>query len=196
MTTGVLLAAGAGLRAGGPKALRHHLDGTPWLVGGVRTLLDGGCASAVVVLGCEADRARSLLGDLATEPRVTVQVVPDWARGMSHSLRAGLEAVERDTSGAALIHLVDLPDVTPDVVRRLLDRAPVGSEVLARAGYRGRAGHPVLVGRDHLGPLLVALAGLRGADADRGARTYLAERPVVLVECGDLAGGQDRDGPD
>ena len=47
---GLLLAAGAGRRMGGPKALRVDADGTSWLVRSAGALLDGGCSGVTVVL--------------------------------------------------------------------------------------------------------------------------------------------------
>ena len=47
-----------------------------------------------------------------------------------------------------MVTLVDLPDVTAPVVRRLLER-PVTEDVLARATYDGKPGHPVVLGRAH-----------------------------------------------
>ncbi len=85
-----------------------------------------------------------------------------------------------------LVSLVDLPDVGAPVVARVL-AAGTGRAVLARAAYDGEAGHPVLLGADHLAPLVATLHG------DVGARPYLAAHDVVLVECGDLATGADRD---
>lgn len=184
---GLLLAAGAGSRMGRPKALVHDEAGS-WLVRGVETLVAGGCAGVTVVLGARADDARPLLAGLAGH-EVRVVVADDWSRGMSASLRTGLESLCADGPGsaeAALVHLVDLPDVGAEVVRRLL-AAPADEGALARAAYGGTPGHPVLIGRDHW-------AGVAGtAHGDRGARAYLAERPVTLVECGDLAGGRDVD---
>jgi CTP:molybdopterin cytidylyltransferase MocA len=58
---------------------------------------------------------------------------------------------------------------------------------LARATYDGRPGHPVLIGKDHLGPLRGTLHG------DVGARAYLDAHDVLAVECGDLATGADVD---
>ncbi|HWR85187.1 MAG TPA: NTP transferase domain-containing protein, partial [Rhodoglobus sp.] len=49
--TGIVLAAGAGTRAGGAKALRREPDGTPWLELAATALRDGGCERVVVVLG-------------------------------------------------------------------------------------------------------------------------------------------------
>ena len=50
---GLLLAAGAGRRMGGPKAL-VELDGEPLVRRALRVLADGGCAPLVVVLGAAA----------------------------------------------------------------------------------------------------------------------------------------------
>lgn len=177
---GVLLAAGEGRRIGGPKALRHDPDGTSWLLRATAALDEGGCERVVVVLGAGADQAEALL---ATVP-VDVIVAPDWARGMSASLRAGLGFLTEGS--AALVSLVDLPDVGPDVVRRILATGDE-PEVLARASYDGRPGHPVLLGRHHWAGVL------KQATGDRGARDYLAAHPHRLVECGDLATGADVD---
>lgn len=178
---GVLLAAGEGARMGGPKALVHDPDGTSWLLRSTAALDEGGCASIVVVLGAGAEGARELLEDVPVE----VIVAPDWAEGMAASLRAGLGFL-RD-GDAALINLVDLPDVGADVVARVL-AAGTGPDSLARATYDGVPGHPVLIGRQHWAGVLASAQG------DRGAREYLAGRDdVVAVECADLASGVDVD---
>jgi molybdenum cofactor cytidylyltransferase/nicotine blue oxidoreductase len=179
---GLLLAAGAGSRMGMPKALVRADDGEPWLVRGIRALVDGGCARVTVVLGASAEDAQPLLEGSGA----TGVVVADWAEGMSASLRAGLAALTVTDSDAVVVTLVDLPDVGPDVVRRLLDPPP-GPETLRRASYGGRVGHPVVIGRDHWVGVADETSG------DQGARGYLATHGVELVECGDLASGQDVD---
>ena len=176
-TTGLLLAAGAGRRMGKPKAL---VDG--WLVHAVETL--GGCDRIVVVLGAGADQARPLLD----AQDVTIVVNPDWAEGMGSSLSVGLAHLEHGEAARCLVTLVDLPDVGPDVVRRLLDQPDTG-DVLARAAYDGTPGHPVLIGRDHWTGVIGSAMG------DQGARSYLGVHDVALVECGDLATGRDVDRP-
>lgn len=180
---GLLLAAGAGRRMGRPKALVVEA-GRSWLVSSIDVLRDGGCDDVTVVLGAEADAAAALLPD-----DVEVVVADDWASGMAASLRAGLHALAQAATDAALVHLVDLPDVTAEVVRRVLAQGGAGPATLVRASYDGRPGHPVLLGRDHWAALLVELAG------DRGARDYLASHDAGLVECGDLATGADVDRP-
>ncbi|WP_344018556.1 nucleotidyltransferase family protein [Microlunatus capsulatus] len=185
-----MLAAGAGRRAGGPKALRRDADGTAWLTRAVRVLVDGGCDPVLVVLGCGAAEASALLAaDPVTGADVRTLTHPGWAYGLAGSLRHGLDAAGRLGPAAVVVHLVDLPDVGPAVVRRLLAAAPPAPDVLARAGYDGRPGHPVLVGPVHLAPLAAGLAG------DTGDQAYLAAHDATVVGCGDLAAGHDVDVP-
>ena len=153
----------------------------------VEVLLDGGCGRVLVVVGAAGDEVARLVDDPGWAPRdqVTVVPCPDWSSGMSASLDAGLAAT---TAEVAVVHLVDLPDVPPAVVRRVLDHADLTRAALVRATYAGRPGHPVLIGADHVVPLRATLEG------DRGARDYLQEHHVLAVECGDLASGADDDG--
>ena len=175
----LLLAAGAGSRMGRPKAL---VEG--WLARSVQVLADGGCARVTVVLGAGAEEALPLLAGTGA----AAVVAADWEAGMSASLRAGLAALDGADADAALVSLVDLPDVSSAVVARVL-RGGAGAGTLRRASYRGEPGHPVLIGRDHWSGVAGETAG------DRGARGYLAAHDVELVECGDLATGRDVDAP-
>jgi CTP:molybdopterin cytidylyltransferase MocA len=165
--TGIVLAAGAGTRAGGPKVLR---DG--WLAQACAALLDGGCSRVMVVLGAAPD------APIPLDDRITSVVAAHWADGMSHSLRAGLAAA---TGEAALVSLVDLPGLPVSVVQRVL----AAEGPLRQAVFDGRPGHPVYIERAHWG---LPLSG------DRGARDYLAANGVTEVECSDLWHGRDVDG--
>ena len=186
LVVGVLLAAGAGRRFGRPKALVAAADGRSWAAATARRLTEAGCAPVRVVLGAGAEEAAAALD----REDVELVVATDWADGMSASLRAGLTelAVAAPDAEAALVHLVDLPDVGTDVLRRLLALAPDGGTgVLARATYDRAPGHPVLLGCEHWDAVAESVHG------DRGARDYLAARDVANVECGDLASGRDVD---
>lgn len=202
-TVGLLLAAGAGRRYGRPKAL-VTADGEPWVLRGVRTLLAGGCAEVLVVTGAEAEQVEEILTGIPVpdvadappggQPHAVVNWVRcgTWERGMGESLRSGLTGLAtrgRSAPRQALVHLVDLPDVGPEVVARVLAAAGERTAALARAAYLGIPGHPVLLGRDHWE------AVARGASGDQGARAYLRTAGPLLVECGDLATGADRDAP-
>jgi CTP:molybdopterin cytidylyltransferase MocA len=176
MTAGLVLAAGGGSRFDAGFKLLADLDGRPL----VEYAISAQCAvpelvRVVVVLGAHADQvlARVELG------RAEAVICPEWADGMSASLRAGVAALGGAGAERVLVTLGDAPTVTPAVIRRLLE-APDG----ARATYGGRPGHPVILGRRQL-EQVPSLAG------DAGARSLLAG--AALVECGDLALGTDVD---
>ncbi|CAN5247392.1 nucleotidyltransferase family protein [soil metagenome] len=192
---GLLLAAGAGRRMGMAKSQLRGSGGVPYLDAGVGALLDGGCGRVTAVLGAEAEVAVCLLDEAgwSADPRVSVVVATDGHEGRGASLRKGLAALSEAPPevAAVVVTLVDLPDVTAPVIARLLEgvHGPVGSSTLARASYGGEVGHPVLLGRAHWRELVEVVHG------DRGARDYLVDREVELVECGDLATGRDVDRP-
>jgi nicotine blue oxidoreductase len=177
---GLVLAAGAGRRMGTPKALVRDADGVTWVVRTSRLLTEAGCSPVVVVVGASADQVR---GELSDEP-VEVVEATDWDEGMGASLRAGLRSTNT-LSDAVLVATVDVPGLTAAAVRRVADR--VGEDALVRATYRGVPGHPVLIGRAHWDGVIASARG------DEGARGYLREHEVVLVECGDVGDGEDVD---
>lgn len=180
---------------GGPKAL-VRLDGERLALRAVRTLSAGGCAPVTLVLGARAAEVESALRADGLPAAVRTVVAHDWEEGMGASLRRGLHALSEllPAPDTALVHLVDLPGVTAGAIRRTALRgtgAAPGPDVLRRAAYGGRAGHPVLIGRHHW----AAVAG--SATGDAGARRYLADHPgLELVECGDLAVPDDVDTPE
>ena len=182
-TVGLVLAAGAGRRMGGPKALVRLTEGGPTLVEtAVARVADGGCDHVVVVAGAAGDAVAELVEG------AEVVHAEDWDEGMGASLRAGLAHLEQGDADLALVTLVDLPDVTAEVVERVLTAAaPDGRVALVRAAYSGVPGHPVAIGRDHWAAVITSAHG------DRGARDHLRATPHRLVECGDLATGRDLD---
>ena len=177
---GLLLAAGAGRRMGGPKAL-VELDGEALVQRGIRLLRDGGCAPVVVVLGAAADEVRPLCDG------AQVVVAPDWDSGMAASLRAGLAALDGE---ACVVALVDQPGVTPEVVHRLRSAHEAGAPA-AVASYDGHPRNPVLLDRS------VWSAVAATATGDEGARGWLRAHPglVVEVDCSDAGSPRDLDTP-
>jgi len=168
---------------GRPKAL-VELSGEPLVRRALRVLADAGCAPLLVVVGAAAPEVRAVL-----PAGVEAVDAPDWATGMGASLRAGLAGLRAGSATAAVVHLVDLPGVTPAAVTRLA--AGAGATSLRRAAYGGHPGHPVLLGRDHWAGVEAAALG------DAGARDYLKGHPALeLVECGDVATPEDVDTPE
>jgi CTP:molybdopterin cytidylyltransferase MocA len=182
---GIVLAAGGGMRAGGPKGLRMLDDGTPWVAHAVSVLREAGCSRLLVVTGAWAAAVVKLVPPDAE----SVDCV-DWSSGLAASLRMGLAAAAAvPEATAALLTLVDLPGMPATVAQRVVAAAPVDSATLCRAVVDGRPTHPVLIGRDHW----AGVASL--AEGDRGAGPYLRRHDAALVEVGDLWNGADIDTP-
>jgi molybdenum cofactor cytidylyltransferase len=179
-TGAIVLAAGAGRRFGGLKQLAA-IDGRPLLSHAVRhalavTALD----PVVVVLGHEAERVRAGVPELAATDLV---IAPDWERGQSASLRAGIAAL--GDVDAAVVLLGDQPFIVPEVIAGVLDALAPGDDAV-RTTYGGQPGHPVLLGRGLLG----RAGELQG---DAGFRVLLEGARVRAFEAGHLADPTDID---
>ena len=183
---GLLLAAGAGSRMGGPKALLPWA-GEPLVRRGIRLLSEGGCAPVVVVVGAAGEQVREQVR--AHGDHAAVVTADDWATGMGASLRAGLASLD-DTVAACVVALVDQPLVTPAAVERLRAAYADGA-VAAVATYAGRARNPVLLERSTWAGVMAAAVG------DEGARGWLRRHPelVVQVDCTDGGAPDDLDTP-
>lgn len=100
--------------------------------------------------------------------------VPDAAEGMAASLRAGARWAMAGPCRALMILLPDMPDITTDDLRHLMQDAARHPERPVRAASIDlQAGHPVVFPRN----MFAAMARIRG---DRGARDLLAAHPPRL----------------
>ncbi len=176
-TAGLVLAAGAGVRFGGPKA-PAVINGERLVDRAVRVLREGGCEPVIVVLG-------AWVGDVPNADAVIENT--EWREGMGSSLRAGLSAVEANPDvDAVIVTLVDLPGLTAAAVQRVAS-APEG---IALATYGGERGHPVRLPCEHWAAVRAVARG------DAGARDFLRGRDdITLIEVGDVASGDDLDTP-
>jgi CTP:molybdopterin cytidylyltransferase MocA len=167
----VVLAAGEGRRVGTPKALLP-LGDTTFLERACTIVSRPGVAGVVAVIGAEADRVR----DLTLPPGVTVVENTGWQGGMLSSVHCGLDAAEAQGAEAVLLHPVDHPFVAVETVDRVVE-ALAGGAFVAVPSHEGRRGHPGGFGKE-------AIAALRTAPPDEGARAVLARHPgrVTHVE--------------
>lgn len=167
----VILAAGASARMGRPKLLLTY-QGIPLLQRAVNAAVRGGCDDVVVVLG--ANREEYLPALQGTTARLVHN--PDFAHGMSGSIRVGIEALG-DGTQAAVIMLADQPFIDAGIVHDLIQTYRASGKKIVASTYGGVRGVPVLFDR----ALFLELLLLEG---DQGARQVMGTYPdhIAAVE--------------
>jgi molybdenum cofactor cytidylyltransferase len=177
MVAGLVLAAGRSRRMGRNKLL-IPIDGDAMVTHAVDALLSAQVAEVVVVVGHEADAVRAALGTRA----VRVVENPDFASGLSTSLKAGLAALAEDVD-AALVCLGDMPRVDSASLDRLIAAfSPADGRAIVVPTFEGQRGNPVLLGRG-VWPAIAAVTG------DVGARAVIDAHAAQVVEVAISHGG-------
>ena len=159
MIAAVVLAAGASSRYGTDPPKQVEL--LPQVLAALR---ESSVAAIVVVSGAHA---------------LPVESIPcaNWERGPGASLRCGLAALPPEAE-AAVVVLVDSPDLDPCAVDRVVEDWRTNGGDAVAASYGGVRLHPVLLARplwDHV--------------PDEGAKSL----PARLVPCDDLTPPGDVD---
>jgi molybdenum cofactor cytidylyltransferase len=166
----VILAAGKSTRMGQNKMLADF-RGKPLIRATVETILKSTATPVLVVTGNQGDQVRAVLDGLD----VAIVDNPDYAEGLSTSLRAGVAALPANAAGA-VVCLGDMPLVEPAVIDRLIAAFnPTEGRLICAPTYDGKLGNPVLWGRE----FFTEISQLSG---DRGARGLLDAHAEQLVE--------------
>jgi molybdenum cofactor cytidylyltransferase len=167
----IVLAAGRSQRMGANK-LTMMLDGKPLVRHAVDAAGAAGIQRIVVVVGHEADQVRAALSGCGVE----LALNPNFADGLSTSLKAGLAALPEELDGA-MIFLGDMPDVGPATVARMISAFDPGrGRAIVAPRCRGRRGNPVLWGRAFF-PLILERTG-----GDAGAMGLIRDYDEWVVE--------------
>jgi len=165
---GVVLAAGSSTRFGRNKLLLH-VDGESLVRRAVRAALDAGLDPVVVVIGHEADRIRAELSGL----RARDVFNPDYALGMSTSVRAGVATLPPGVA-AAVVQLADMPRVTSAMISRLVERFVETGAPIVASDYQGVHAPPTLYSR-------ALFPELGGAEGDGSGRRLVRRRESDVV---------------
>ena len=173
----MVLAAGTSTRmAPHNKLLIADRAGRTMIARVVDNVLSSGARPVLVVTGHRGADIRAALGGRP----VGFVDAPDYAAGLSASLKAGIAALPEGVA-AALVCLGDMPLVTGRIIDRLLAAYdPDEGRAIVVPAHHGRVGNPVLWDRAVF-PEILALAG------DAGARALLQRHAeqVTEVEVGD-----------
>src|SRR5271169_179126 len=167
----LLLAAGQSRRMGGPNKLLAEVDGAPMVAYVARRLLASRARPIIAVLGNQADAVDAALGKLPVE-RVRN---PEFAGGLSTSLKRGIAALPPDLEGA-LVCLGDMPLISGRHIDRLIEAFnPLEGRAIIVPTRRGKRGNPVLWSKRFF-PEMAELAG------DVGAKHLIGEHAELVAE--------------
>jgi CTP:molybdopterin cytidylyltransferase MocA len=163
-----------GRRIGTPKALLS-LEGRTFLDRSFAALAGAGLEVVAVM---NPGVSGAVPAGAFTGRRV-VNTDPDGENGMFGSVRLGVrEALELDAAGALLLP-VDLPLVTSEDARAVLERLVAGAEVVV-ATHGGRWGHPIGISRAVMDEIVVSPREATLRDVVRRDRGRVVEVPVSL----------------
>ena len=108
-------------------------------------------------------------------------VNPDPARGQFSSLRVGLQEVRNRGRDSAMVTLVDRPPVRKETIETLqaaFERATAKRKWAAIPEYRGKHGHPILLGNEMLEAFLRAPEGWSARDVEHEHENEIEYVPV------------------
>ena len=167
----LVLAAGQSRRMGRVNKLLSEIDGRPMVARTVDAVLASRARPVVVVVGHQAERVRAALA--GRDIRIVDN--PDYAAGLSTSLRQGLEALGDEPLGA-LICLGDMPRIEPGHLDALIDAfAPAEGRAICVPTRDGKRGNPVLWGA-------AFFADMKRVAGDVGARHLIGEHAELVHE--------------
>ncbi|HSP35396.1 MAG TPA: nucleotidyltransferase family protein [Thermoanaerobaculia bacterium] len=170
MISAIVLAAGESTRFGACKQLALAA-GKPVLQRTLDALRASDVDDVVVVLGAHASEILERI-EFRNE-RIVVN--PDYANGMSTSIREGIRAVDCE---AAFVVLGDQPFVSARTYGLLIDEYRRSRAPIVVPAFEGRRGNPVLIDRSLFGEAAL----LRG---DTGFRAIFANHALTTVAVDD-----------
>lgn len=167
----ILLAAGQSSRMGATNKLLGTLNGKPLVRRVAEAVLGSAAGRLVVVTGHEEEKVCAALSDLDAEFIHN----PQYALGMSTSVRAGFSALPEGTD-AALVCLGDMPAITAQMLDALIAAYdPVEGRAIVVPVHDGKRGNPILW--DHR-----FFEEMQELEGDKGARGLLAEFADLVAE--------------
>jgi molybdenum cofactor cytidylyltransferase len=170
----VVLAGGQSRRTGPINKLLATFDGKPMVATVVDAVLASASGPVVVVTGHEADEVREALAGRD----VTFTHNPNYADGLSTSLRQGMHALIKSATNAdgALVCLGDMPRVNAKVLGKLISAFNLteGRSICVPT-FDGKRGNPVLWGSQYF-------SEMERMEGDVGAKHMIGEYSDAVCE--------------
>jgi molybdenum cofactor cytidylyltransferase len=172
----LLLAAGRSTRMGGPNKLLQETDNAPLVVHAAKAALASQAVEVVVVLGHMAGDVKAAVEKaVGKNKKLRFVTNPDFADGLSTSVRTGIAALGKDID-AAIVQLGDMPGVGSGLLDRLMAAfSPVEGRSICVPTVAGKRGNPVLWDRRFF-------AEIAQVSGDTGAKHLIGEHADLVCE--------------
>jgi molybdenum cofactor cytidylyltransferase len=162
----LILAAGASTRMGSNKLI-EDVGGTPMVARVARSIAESKAQPITVVTGNQADKVKQAMDGIAA----TFVHNPDFAQGLSTSLKAGIAAltpkIESGDIDGIMVCLGDMPLVDARTLDKLIAAFnPLEGRAIVVPVHDGRRGNPVIWSTQYL-------AEMKSIGGDQGARKLL-----------------------
>jgi molybdenum cofactor cytidylyltransferase len=183
----IVLAAGRSTRMEGANKLLAEIGGKPLVRISTEQALASRAQPVIVVTGHQREEVERALKGL----NVTLVHNPDFARGLSTSLKTGLAAVPPEADGV-IVCLGDMPQVSASLIDQLVAAFdPERGALVVMPTIDGQRGNPIVWSRRFFHEL-------EALEGDVGARHLIARYPEAIVEVPvtDRAALVDVDTPD
>ncbi|HEX6840457.1 MAG TPA: molybdopterin-binding/glycosyltransferase family 2 protein [Stellaceae bacterium] len=168
----LLLAAGQSRRMGTLNKLLIGIDGKPMVRHVAEAVQASQARPIIAVTGHQREKVEAALSGLGIARFV---FNPDYAKGLSTSLKQGIAALPKGTE-AVVVCLGDMPKVAAGEIDRLIAAFnPVEGRAICVPTRRGKRGNPVLLASR----LFQDLSNVSG---DVGARDLIAAHPELVAE--------------
>ena len=137
----IVLAAGASSRMGTAKQLLPY-RGTTLLEHILHLALNSVCHPVIVVLGANAEQIKPKLTTLD----VKIVQNANWSKGLSTSIRVGIEALQAETANldGVLLALGDQPLISTQFINQLVETFKSSEHLIVASEYAGILGVPAL----------------------------------------------------
>jgi molybdenum cofactor cytidylyltransferase len=183
----LVLAAGQSRRMGRYNKLLAIIDGRQMVTHVVDAALASKADPVIVVTGHDQDKVERAIG----KRKVLWAHNPDYAEGLSTSLKIGLDALPEEAEGVVVL-LGDMPLVGREQINRLINAFnPTEGRAIVVPTVRGKRGNPVLFATRFV-------PEIKGIGGDVGARHLLGEHAdeIFEIEMDDAATLLDVDTPE
>lgn len=174
----IVLAAGQSRRMGSTNKLMETVGGKPMAAYVADAVLASQAHPVIAVIGHQVDAVRTALAGRD----IQFAENPDYAEGISGSLKLGLRALPGDVDGV-LICLADMPRVTTAQIDRIIAAFdPAEGRAICVPTFKGKRGNPVLFARRFF-------EEMQGVSGDVGARHLIGSAPELVCEVEMADGG-------